>query len=223
MSKRGLKFDPKILEQEAGRVQEPVSEKERAILKMAESLFAEKGYDRTSSAELAKRAHVSERTLFKYFPTKMDILRRIVFPVVLKFILPAQIRKLKAVFSAEHRDLKDLYKNLANDRLEAFEQNGAKFKVLITELMLDTSLRDQFSPLWHNYAWTDLNQTIKSMQQENKIRTDINSKTIARTVIFTILSYSILSKTLHIEGMDDKKEIEGMATILSEGLNPQNK
>lgn len=38
------------------------------------TLFAERGYDATSTAEIAERAGVSEMTLFRHFPTKERVL-----------------------------------------------------------------------------------------------------------------------------------------------------
>lgn len=44
-----------------------------AILTTAARPFLENGYDRTSLAEIAKRAGVSKATLFKQFPTKAEL------------------------------------------------------------------------------------------------------------------------------------------------------
>lgn len=37
-------------------------------------LFSERGYDRTTAAEIAGRAGVTERTFFRYFPEKREVL-----------------------------------------------------------------------------------------------------------------------------------------------------
>jgi AcrR family transcriptional regulator len=37
-------------------------------------LFRERGYDRTTAAEIAERAGVTERTFFRYFPDKREVL-----------------------------------------------------------------------------------------------------------------------------------------------------
>lgn len=44
------------------------------IAKVALKLFAERGYEQTTIAEIADAAEVSPRTIFAYFPSKEDIL-----------------------------------------------------------------------------------------------------------------------------------------------------
>lgn len=47
---------------------------EQTIRQAARALFSEKGYEDTTTREIAECAQVAEGTVFKYFPTKRDIL-----------------------------------------------------------------------------------------------------------------------------------------------------
>jgi len=44
------------------------------ILRAASKLFAEKGYTRTTTKEIAREAHIAEGTIYKYFASKQDLL-----------------------------------------------------------------------------------------------------------------------------------------------------
>src|SRR5262245_4967607 len=60
------------LEQEAEKFLKPTTPKEQAIIEAASVLLGERGIDGATTAEIAKRAGVTERTLFRYFPSKND-------------------------------------------------------------------------------------------------------------------------------------------------------
>jgi AcrR family transcriptional regulator len=56
----------------------PRDERTAAIMDVAREVFCEKGYAEASTAEIAARAGVVEGTLYRYFPTKRDLLIKVV-------------------------------------------------------------------------------------------------------------------------------------------------
>src|SRR6478735_9416523 len=56
-----------------GKRAENKEKTKQAILKAALELFAERGFYRTPTKAISKRARIAEGTLFNYFPTKEDL------------------------------------------------------------------------------------------------------------------------------------------------------
>jgi AcrR family transcriptional regulator len=52
----------------------PKAEKTRRVVEVAESLFASKGFDKTTIKEIAREAGVGVGTIYEYFPDKQSLL-----------------------------------------------------------------------------------------------------------------------------------------------------
>src|SRR4030066_27226 len=62
----------------SSRRQKQLAERLDKILEAASSLFAEKGFHRTTTKEIAEAADVAEGTLYNYFDNKNDLLFEII-------------------------------------------------------------------------------------------------------------------------------------------------
>src|SRR5262249_30210112 len=82
MAKR-TRISVRHLEQETKKFLAPSTEKEKAIIDAAIALIGERGVDGATTAEIARRANVTEKTLFRYFPSKQDLVRRVLYPLLL--------------------------------------------------------------------------------------------------------------------------------------------
>jgi len=63
-----------MVEQATGLRERKKRQTREALTRAALALFAERGYDETTLADIADAAGVSTRTIFAYFPSKEDIL-----------------------------------------------------------------------------------------------------------------------------------------------------
>lgn len=222
MAQNYKRIDMKTLLEEASLYDQALSEKEKSILAAAESLFAEKGASDTPTAEIAKKAGVTERTLFRYFPSKEDLLKRILFPVLLKVIVPSQINKLKNLLKNSDMKVDSIFKKIFRDRLIMAEQNKGKIRFIFSELLKNESLRDQVIKMWKKEFWTEAIQTIEELQKSGQIRKGLNATTIARTMLSIIMIY-VLAK--HVIGKNpkwnDDEEIDQIFDILMNGIRPE--
>lgn len=209
----------KTLVQETTLYDQALSEKEKAILSAAENLFAEKGASDTPTAEIAKRAGVTERTLFRYFPSKEDLLRRVMFPVLLKTLIPQQMNKMKSFFKASDANLEEIFKNIFRDRLEVAKENKGKIRFMLIEVLKNANLREQVVCMWEEEIWTAAVQAVERLQMAGQVRKDLKSNTITRTLLSVVMAY-VLAK--HVMGSspkwNDDEEIDQMLDILVNGL-----
>ncbi|GAA2051098.1 TetR family transcriptional regulator [Leifsonia soli] len=96
----------------------------RRLEEAALELFAERGYERTTTAEIAARAGVTERTYFRHFPDKREVLfagEQELRDVTVEALaaVPADVEPLPALRQAFHRVVPLLERNRALAELRA--------------------------------------------------------------------------------------------------------
>jgi len=180
-----------------------VEQRETDILEAASALFAEAGFNATSTKKIAEKAGVSEGTVFHYFSTKNDILSAILGSLY-SDLTQSAIEGLE-----KHTEIKDRIQFIAENHVRGTAGNNALLLRLIYVYM-NTDLH-----LFEHLHTTDLyklNQTytkifdnvIMDGIRTDVIRDDINLSAV-RDLFFGGLEYGMRTLMLR-EKMDD---IEG--------------
>lgn len=218
-----LDVDLDSLARELELYENPPTEKQRDILRAAEELFAQQGFSDTPTAEIARKAGVTEKTLFKHFPTKVHLLRRVLFPALLKTLLPAQFRKVKRIINASHASYPEAIAEIARDRLEGVRQHGARIRLVLLELSQNDSLREKFIKLWADHVWGDLEALVIRHRDKGEIRSDIEIRAIARAQFYMIAGYVVTSSLFKGSRAPDDFELDlqQLLKILWEGVRNQ--
>ena len=215
-----FEFDLDSLAAEQALYEKPLTDKQRDILRAAEELFAKKGFAGTPTAEVAREAGVTEKTLFKHFPTKADLFKRVLFPMLLKTLLPAQFQKLKKILSRPHQSFGDVFSEIARDRLSVVLQHGPRIKLVLLELMQNDHFREKFAAIWHEHVWTDLQGSVKNFQHSGQIRSDLDAASVARVQFYLLVGY-VLTRAVFFRGNtpgDDDAELGKILDILKQGI-----
>ena len=89
------------IEQEVEQFGTPKTAKEKAIIDAAVELFGRRGINGATTAEIAKLADVTERTLFRYFPSKKDLVKRVFFPLMLRIGLMRNWESFKTLLKTK--------------------------------------------------------------------------------------------------------------------------
>ena len=107
------------------------------IFDAALKVFSEKGYNGATTSEIAREAGVAEGTIFRYFPTKKELLLSVTSPVI--------VSSLKTII-ADYRDCspRELLEAVLHNRLEIINQNIKLVKILVSEAQFHPELRENF-------------------------------------------------------------------------------
>jgi len=108
------------------------------ILDAAANLFAERGFHRTTTRDIAEAANVAEGTLYNYFASKDDLLMGI-------------MRKLSDSLESTDRgetgipdDAREYLHSLMHDRAGFMKENTAMLQALLSEILANADLRERY-------------------------------------------------------------------------------
>lgn len=173
----------RALRGQATRYEKPQTAREAAIVRAATRLFDEKGFVAAHTADIASLAGVTERTLFRYFPTKDALYRRVMFPAILAAALPRELSDIGRLFASDSESYSDWHGRILKMRVEVAKQAGPQFRLLIATLMTDEAIRRRVSELWKKNLWETAVAAIRRFQRRGKLRHDLRPERIARAVI----------------------------------------
>ncbi|HEX5093166.1 MAG TPA: TetR family transcriptional regulator [Burkholderiales bacterium] len=181
------------------------------ILAAAHRLFAERGAAAARTAEIARAAGVTERTLFKHFPEKARLLER------------AAGEAMQAVAAAPPDDAVAFavwFETLLRARLAGAEAHPHALRLVLVELLTSPAARKRFGPVWKRELWSPLVRAIARFQARGELRSDLDAESLARMVLSLALGY-LLSRTLVAPGLawDDAKEIGRLLEVLQRGAS----
>ena len=209
----------RTLRGETARYAKPQTAKEAAILEAATRLFGERGLEATRTADIAAAAGVTERTLFRYFPTKLDLYRRVMFPALAAAAVPRALMDAGELFGTEAESAEEWHRRVLTLRLDAAKKGAPQFRLLLAGLMTDEALRRRVVELWKENVLTPLAGTVRRYQRRGQFRQDLRPEQIARAVISLNLGYIIARALLAPDApWDDRAEIEATVKMLLQGV-----
>jgi TetR/AcrR family transcriptional regulator len=218
VTKKAVRLSLRDLEKENERFLSPATEKEKAIIDAAVKLFGERGIDGATTAQIAKLAGVTEKTLFRYFPSKGDLIKRVLFPSLLRDGLNRSWETLEALLKQKNPDFKEWYRSLSTARLAVASKNPPLTRTLLMEIVENDELRTAVSALWQVHVRQPLAGGLKGMQDTGTIRKEINVETLARVIQCMNIGYFITRYIFAPSAdWDDEAEIEWMGDILAHG------
>ncbi|WP_156470434.1 TetR/AcrR family transcriptional regulator [Levilactobacillus senmaizukei] len=161
----------------------------KAALVAAMELFAETGFDGTSTSQIAEHAGISQATIFKYFHTKQDLLLAIVKPVM-QHLFP-EYRDEFFLGMSKCETLPDLIHFIVTDRYAFISKNAEVVKILVMEMMTNQEIRELLHQLIATNDYNFLSELMGNFQRTGELRDDIDSAAILRVIGGQLITYTI--------------------------------
>ena len=111
----------------------------KKTLEAAIILFGKKGYNGTSTLEIAKAAGVSQATVFKYFRTKEDLLISIIAPILPRLFsnFLGRIKNINTI------TVKEIIHYIVRDRFRFMKENKEIIKIIFSEVLTNEQLKQK--------------------------------------------------------------------------------
>ncbi|MBN3949842.1 MAG: TetR/AcrR family transcriptional regulator [Nostoc sp.] len=183
------------------------------ILETAQRLFASKGFDGTTTRDLAQTAGVAEGTLFRYFPNKKAILVEVAtsgWVEILTDLLTelSEMGNYKAIAQVMRR------------RMWNFQKNADLMRVCFMEVQFHPDLRDRIQ-LEVITKMTDVGEAFFQTAMDKGIYRQMDAKLVAKVFLgmFAIAGFSnntIIEPDASPQQMQEMAE--GLADIFLNGV-----
>lgn len=192
-------------------------ERREQLIRIAISLFARKGFNGTTTKEIAAAAGVAEALIFRHFPNKQALYEAILKSTVEDCALPEYLEKMRGY--ADRRDDFGLFREVISRVLEFHRQNPE-----FQRLMLYSGLEG------HDLAQTFREQLVRPLHEflENYIRTrrdegafcDVDPPAAVFAMLAMPLHHALISNltSCPVVRLSDDEAVEHFTRVAVNGL-----
>ncbi|HAT55413.1 MAG TPA: TetR/AcrR family transcriptional regulator [Lactobacillus sp.] len=196
-----------------------ITPKQRQILAAGLELFSERGFDNTSSADIAERAGVAEGTVYKRFKNKTELMLAVLTPLI-SSAFPAAANEFETkTLTVTYPDLHSFLTTIVANRLKFIQTNFREIKILVGQLLYNREFGDQIKTIFAKSINTETNAAVKDLQARHLI-VDWPLSYIVGFMVTTVFAYFskiILNPDSEIPL---QKEIDYTVKFLEKGLQP---
>lgn len=165
----------------------------KKVLLAALDLFSNQGFHATTTSKIAKAAGVSEATIYKYFQSKDDLLKKLLSPLFI------ELQQDFIGSLSQYQTLDALVTFIVKDRLEFIKANFDFIKLLLQEILTDPKLLQYFKDLISKE--TDFINVSNSWKQKfSEIDSSLTPIEIIRIIIGPIGAFALQTDFFNYQG-----------------------
>lgn len=190
-------------------------DRRQQLILTAMSLFSKKGFDGTTTKEIARAAGVTEAIIFRHFPTKNDLYAAILDYKACELRSEEWLEDLRE--HAARRDDETVFREIISRIIEHHRRDKNFMRLMLYSALEDHALAKKFKDRQANPLHKFLRQYITTRQQEGAFG-DFNPNAVIRA-LFALPIYHSLEKWVFQLRMMDVSEDEAVSNFTRLFLN----
>ena len=186
------------------------------ILDAAARLFAEKGFHRTTTRDIANMADVSEGTLYNYFASKDDLLLGIMTRL-------GELQQFDdRLESSLPIDARDFFRSMLNERKRYIDQNRDMLQSIFSEIFVNPQLRASYYQELVQPGIDILKKHLQARIEQGHVR-KVDHELLVR-LVFALTSGLFILDMLHDPLLSERwDELASLiVSVIFEGVVPTN-
>ncbi|MFC4322588.1 TetR/AcrR family transcriptional regulator [Litchfieldia salsa] len=189
------------------------------ILDAAINMFSQKGFDNSSTSDIAKEAGVAEVTLFRNFQSKNNLLYQILSPLFIKMTSPIILKEVKSQFSAVEGASEEVLISIFKDRLDLIEKNNKVVQVLLREALNREEILESIVNNITIPAKKEALEFVQRMKDKGEFR-DVQEQAVVDLLFYTMFGYVLSHHVFQIETFSNEQDevVETLVDLLLNGL-----
>lgn len=194
---------------EALKKMKNITDRQRAILNAALDLFAEQGFEATSTSQIAKKANVSLGSVYHTFRNKDELLMAVMTPMFQNVFQSSADQFIDQTLGRKYDNFSEFIYSLVEDRINFIDENFKIIKIMAGELLTDQQFTQQIIDIFSKQLFQSAMPTIDQFKKSGEI-VDWPNKDILQ-VIFGPFAVHFGKLVLGIADLSEsgkKKEIE---------------
>jgi AcrR family transcriptional regulator len=195
--------------------QQLIKARRSQILDAAAAVFAEKGFHRATTKDIAGRAGIAEGTIYNYFDSKDDLLVGMMARL-------AELETLNEEFTeALQGDVRDFFITMFRRRVGHMEWAKDTLQAIMPEVIANPSLRQHYYQEFVLQITGMIEQYVQARVELGHVR-PVDAALAARvlhSMFIGLLVWRIFGDEALVTHWDDLPEL--LATIIFDGLRPE--
>ena len=167
-----------------------LSKKQQMVLIASLELFSEIGFENTKTNDIAKRANVSEGTVYSFFKTKEGILNAIVSKFMDEIIPNIIFEFSDKNFINNYSSFSEFIYTIVKNRLIFIQENLLQLKIIFQRILIDKDLVKKIEKIVVDGILQSIS-SILNYYKKNNIIIDLPNERIIRYLFSLTLSYMI--------------------------------